>query len=306
MKRKRLLIVLVAFAVLTVSFTVFALASDTKAAQNIRWFFGVDTSKFTDQQKADINESINKMTELQKENAQKMADLQKEAINKMVANGSMTKEQGDAAIKKIDEQLARIQQGELPKGFGLGMDMEKGRPGFPGKGGVDLSKLTDAQKADLKSTYDNIISVQKEAVNKLVSDGAITKEQGDAVIKKIENMTGKFEGQGIPFGIMGEGVFMPWDVKGIDTSKLTGQQKSDLKSCLAKIGDLQKEAVNKLVADGAMTREQGDEALKRIDEMIANMGTFSFPKGHGMKKGGFEEKGPFGGPNANKDTSPAL
>lgn len=300
MKRK-LILILAVVAVLTVSFTVFALASDTPAAQNIRWFFGIDTSKLTDQQKADMNDSISKMTEQQKENAQKMADLQKEAIDKMVANGAMTKEQGDAAKAKIDEQLKNMEQNRLGKGFGLGMG--KGDFGFPGMSGMDLSKLTDEQKSALKETFTNMADLQKEAINKLVMDGAITKEQGDAAAKAIDNMVQNFDTKGLQFEmVLGRGCFIPWEVKGFNTSKFTDEQKAVLKDYSTQIANLQKDAVNKLVADGVMTKEQGDAAIKRIDDMVNNIGTGNFLKGGGMQ-GQFRDKGLKGGPWGNSGTS---
>ena len=96
LNKKTLIITLAMVVVIAVPFSVFAATSDTKAAKSVRSFFGIDSSKLTDQQKSDM-----------KDYSTKMANLQKEFINKMVSNGTMTKEQGAAAIKKIDDMLAK-------------------------------------------------------------------------------------------------------------------------------------------------------------------------------------------------------
>ena len=120
MKRKKLFIALAVIIALAVPLSVFAAASDAPAAKAIRGFFGIDISKLNDKQEADIADFTKKMTE-----------LQKEFINKMVANGALTKEQGDAAIKSIDN-LKQFQKGKdvLPD-----KRMRKGNMGDPGKKG---------------------------------------------------------------------------------------------------------------------------------------------------------------------------
>ncbi|KUO71839.1 MAG: hypothetical protein APF77_06935 [Clostridia bacterium BRH_c25] len=89
---KKLFIVLSLVLAISVPLTVFAATSDTPVAQTFRGWCGFDASTLTDQQKADLNDTY-----------QKMIDLRKESINKMVENGTITKEQGDAAIKRIDD-----------------------------------------------------------------------------------------------------------------------------------------------------------------------------------------------------------
>lgn len=287
MKKKKLLLVLAVIVILTVSGTVIALASNTNTVDNIKSFFGVSTANLTAQQKADINDSISQMAQQQKENAQKMADLQKQAINKMVADGAMTKVQGDAAIKKIDDQLAKMEQNGSYKGWGIGMG--EGSFGFQGNNKLDLSKLTDAQKADLKTSLSSIADTEKQAVEKMAADGAITKDQGDAASKNIDNMVNNFDNNGtLPGLLMGKSLFTPWNIKGIDASKLTDQQKTDLKGYITQITGLQKEAINKLVADGVITQDQGNAAVKRIDGMVSNINTNGFPSGKGMGNGKFQ------------------
>lgn len=97
MKKKKLLMVIgliVVLVVLAIPSVAYAATSDAPAAQAIRGFCGFDTSKLTDQQNADLNDSY-----------QKMMDLREESINKMVDNGTITKEQGDAALKRIDDMV---------------------------------------------------------------------------------------------------------------------------------------------------------------------------------------------------------
>ena len=97
MKKKKLLIaigLIVVLVVLAIPSVAYAATSDAPAAQAIRGFCGFDTSELTDQQNADLNDSC-----------QKMMDLREESINKMVENGTITKEQGDAALKGIDDKV---------------------------------------------------------------------------------------------------------------------------------------------------------------------------------------------------------
>jgi hypothetical protein len=282
MNKKKILISLVVTTALVVPFSVFAATSDTTAAKNIRSFFRIDTSKLNDQQKTDV-----------KAYSQKATDLQKEFINKMVSNGSITKEQGDAQIKAIDDRISKGEQnGFLP---GLGKEMGKGGPGRQGGFGfekIDTSKLTDQQKTDLMTTYQKMIDLQKEHINTMVTDSLMTKEQGDKAISKIDSMISDIQKNGFTKGPgMFMGGFGGFGAGRIDKTNPTDQQKADLTAFSAKMADLQKEIINKLVADGAMTKDQGDAAVKRIDNMGKNspemMGKGRFG-GHGRQQGGFE------------------
>lgn len=89
---KKILIVLCVMVAIAIPVTAFAATSDTPVAQVIRGFCGIDTSTLTEQQKDDLNDQF-----------QEMIELRKETINKMVTNGTITNEQGDAAIKQIDD-----------------------------------------------------------------------------------------------------------------------------------------------------------------------------------------------------------
>ena len=117
---KKLLLLIGLIVALAVPLTAFAATSDAPAAQALRGFCGIDTSKLTDQQKTDLNDQF-----------KKQMDLRKESINKMVANGTITKEQGDAAIKNIDDMTKYRQE----NGFTGGMRMGRGFGGGRGMGG---------------------------------------------------------------------------------------------------------------------------------------------------------------------------
>lgn len=302
MKRKKLFIVLSLVAVLLVSFTVYAAAADTDSAKNIRYFFGIDTSKLTDKQKSDLDNSIDKMTELQKDTAQKMADLKKEAINKMVENGSMTKEQGDAAIKKIDEQLKLSQE----KGFGKGFGMGKKSPGFFSKDEIDLSKLTDSQKTDLKASLDKLTSAMKDAVNKMVENNSITRELGDKAINLIDKAIGNYERGdfskclGLDYGRLG---LIPGK---LDYAKFTDTQKNEIKEAIKNISAIRKEIVNKLVSYGAITKEKGDAALNRIDSRINNIDILWLHRRQKMRKARPEGRGKMNDSSSGTDTQNTL
>lgn len=54
---------------------------------------------------------------------------------------------------------------------------------------------------------------------------------------------------------------------GIDTSKLTDEQKSDLNDQFEKMMDLRKQSVQTMVDNGTITKEQGDAVIKNFEEM---------------------------------------
>lgn len=271
---KKVLITLAAVAMLTIPFSVFAAISDTTVAKSVRGFFGLDTSKLTDTQKADV-----------KNYSQKMADLQKEFVNQMVTNGSITKEQGDNEIQKIDEALENGDVIGFPGGGGKGGFKGYKERGEFGIGGIDVSKLTDQQKADLKAEYSKITALQKEYINKQVASGLITQQQADTVIEKIDAAANAASEKGF-FGKMGGfGCIGVGPMGG--TSNLTEQQKTDLKEYTEKLAALQKELINKMVSNGAITKEQGDAAIQRMDEMAKLRESGELGQGMKMRKGVF-------------------
>jgi polyhydroxyalkanoate synthesis regulator phasin len=255
MKLKKLALSIAVASALIIPTSVFADTSDSPAAKTVRHFFGIDTSTLNEQQKADVAEYT-----------KKMAELQKETINKMVSNGSMTKEQGEAAIKKIDDAVAN---GTF--GTGMGKGGAFGKSGNRGGAGIDYSKLTDAQKADFSDTYKKIADLQKEYLKKQVSSGLITQIQADSASEKIDKyLTNDKFMMDFGKGGFGGGIALP----GIDQSKLTDAQKADLEDYNNKLKELKKELINKAVANGVMTKEQGDSAIQTIDNGNTKGGSF--------------------------------
>ncbi|MGE5632066.1 MAG: DUF2680 domain-containing protein [Caulobacteraceae bacterium] len=267
MKSKKLLAVLLTIALLVVPSFVFAATSDNPVASNIRGFFGINPDKLTDQQKADISTY-----------AQKMTDLKKEFINKMVANGTMTKEQGDAAIKQIDEMLENGKDTGLMFGLGVG---GKHSDTFVGK--IDFSKLTEQQKASLTDIYNRMAAQGKNFITKLVDNGLITKEQGTEATKRVDDIAKKIQDNSFAKGNMMPLVgFEGLSIKKIDTANLTEQQKAVFKDFSQNMAKLQKEYVDTIVSFGLLTKEQGDNINKKIDTMQNAFGDKGFVNGKGM------------------------
>jgi ABC-type transporter MlaC component len=71
--------------------------------------------------------------------------------------------------------------------------------------------LTDAQKAELKSLYNQKFEIQKKIIQKYVDFGVITKEMADKRLKRMDEMKKKIEESG----------FIPRHGKGF------GEQKKD-------------------------------------------------------------------------------
>lgn len=214
MRKVKFITALVIIGVLVIPLSVFAATSDTTAAKTVRGFFGIDTSKFTTQQKADAADY-----------SKKVADIQKEFIDKMVQNGSMTKKDGDTAKQKIDDSYKASQEngglyGIMP---GKGMGSDFGRKGGFGKSFADTSKLTDEQKADISATVKKIDALtdqqekdvddysqklnvlRKELVDKYVSAGVITQDQGTEMLQRMEQKAGSKYKEGFGKGMKMKG-----------------------------------------------------------------------------------------------------
>ena len=113
--KKTILILAVVIAV-SVPIVAFAATSDSSAAVSMRSFCGVstNTSNLTDKQKADLDESFNKMV-----------DLRKETINKMVEDGLLTKEQGVLELERLEDMIKYHSE----NGYGYGKGMMGGNGG---------------------------------------------------------------------------------------------------------------------------------------------------------------------------------
>lgn len=72
-------------------------------------------------------------------------------------------------------------------------------------------------------------------------------------------------------------------MKSIDFAKLTEQQKADMLASWKKVMEAKKEMVSKLVSNGTITKEQGDEWIKRIDERIKDVEQNGFENAAGFK-----------------------
>ncbi len=270
MLKRKTLITMAIIGALAIPVSVFAANSDSSAAKSIRGFFGIDTAKLTDSQKADITDYT-----------QRMAQLEKEFLDKMVSNGTITQEQADTAISEIDKS---VEEGTFIRGMGLGLKGENGRHRMGQKGGmtIDFSQLTDQQKADFTPIYEKMSDLHKEFINKQVELGLITQAQADNALERINEIQSTFgTGNGMMMGFKGIGAGM----HGSDLTSLTDEQKTYFESYNSSIKELQKEFINKAAENGALTQEQADNAL----EMIENMPDFSekgnFQKGNGRMKG---------------------
>lgn len=132
---KKIIITLSLILALALPVVAYGLTSDSQPAQNFRSFcgIGVDASNLTEQQKSDLKESFDKMIE-----------LRKEAVKKAVDNGSITKEQGGLALKRIDEMVKYHNENGTGIGPGMmggggrgyGMMRGNGMMGGPGMRGV--------------------------------------------------------------------------------------------------------------------------------------------------------------------------
>jgi hypothetical protein len=99
---KKLFIITGVIVALTVPLAAWAATSNNATAQAFRGYCGIDPARLTAQQKADLTNQW-----------QKMRDLKKATVNQMVANGAITKEQGELAVKRIESRMRERQD----KGF---------------------------------------------------------------------------------------------------------------------------------------------------------------------------------------------
>ena len=84
----------------------------------------------------------------------------------------------------------------------------------------------------------------------------------------------------------------------VERQKLTQQQQTDLQESFQKMIDLRKESINKLVADGLLTEEQGQQALAQLDARTAYHAESGYAFGFGMMggcRGGFDADGAYDG-----------
>lgn len=171
MKKFALAICILAIAALPVY--AFAANSDSPAAKAVRGFFRIDAQSLTEKQKADMVDSFVKVME-----------AQKEAVKKMIENGAIAKEKGEALIARIDMEI------EYYKKYGMAA---KGRL-------FDPSALSEEQKADMLNSFIKIMEARKDAIRKMAENGTIGKEQGEAIIAKIDEQIKYWQENGFTCG----------------------------------------------------------------------------------------------------------
>lgn len=277
--RKGLIATTIALA-LVVPTTVFAATSTSTAAIKIRGLFGIDASKLTTQQQADV-----------KDYAQKMADLQKSLIDKMVSNGSMTQAQADAQKAQIDKKLAN---GDLFVGGGHDKNDFNG---FKGNG-LDTSKLTDAQKTSLLELQKEQLSLENDLAKVLVEQNLITQAQADAIKTKVDAAIASISTANLNFRMFGNGFEGFNMLHGIT---LTDTQKTALLDWAAKSAAVEKKVVTLYKDAGIITQDQADKMNKQIDSKAAD--PLSFNKMNKMEnfKNGGKHRGNGRGFNTDSD-----
>ncbi|ADD02021.1 conserved hypothetical protein [Thermoanaerobacter italicus Ab9] len=279
MKRNKWLIVLAVALALAIPLTVFAANIDSPLTNSIKGFFGIDTSKLTSEQKqiiADYNKKI--------------ADLEKEFINKLLSEGLITQQQADNIIKNIDSRVSEANQDSVPFFIGGGRGFDKG---FFGIGPIDTSKLTEQQKAALTEIYKQMASLQKDIVNKLVSEGLLAQDQAKKITSAIDNAIANADKKS--YAMFGGKNGLGFILRGVDPSKLTDQQKNELINYYKQMAQLQKQLVDKFVSFGVITQDQGNTIKNRIDTMVENM------EQNGLPQGFFKH---FEGKNGQTNTAP--
>ncbi len=203
--------------------------------------FGKDASTLTETQKTDVQTYQDKL-----------AQLKKDFYATMVKDGTLTQAEADAAIAKIESDLASgtLLDGLADEGHGKGGRMEE-----RGFAMMDTSKLTDAQKADLKTVTDKIVANENARLAKMVELKVLTQAQADSQLKVLADMTSRTDaGIGACLGGMRFG-----DLRDVqENTTLTDTQKTALAVFDTQAASLRKELADKLVKLGLLTQTQAD------------------------------------------------
>ncbi len=162
--------------------------------------------------------------------------------------------------------------------------------GIRGFFAIDASKLTDQQKADVDSYAAKMADLRKQFIDQMVKNGAITQAQGDAEKSRIDEALRNGNAGGFLIGGRGLGKEAGMGMGGlnIDTSKLTDQQKADLKATAKKIIDLEKSYVAKAVANGLITADQSAKLNTMLDSRASNIDSNSASASMKEFMGGFD------------------
>lgn len=256
MKLKKGLIVTTIALALVVPTSVFAATSTSTAAVKIRGLFGIDSSKLTSTQLADVQDYANKM-----------AELQKSMLDKMVSNGSMTQEQADAEKAQIDKKLAN---GDIFAGEGRGF---KDKEDFKGNR-FDISKLTDDQKNTLLSLRKEQLSLENDLAGILVQQKLITQAQADAIKTKVDAAIASLSTSEQNRLVFGAGMGMG-SLNMLHSVTLTDSQKAAITEWTVKSADVQKKIVALYKEAAVITQAQADEMNKNIDARAADPLSFT-------------------------------
>ncbi|KHO62054.1 hypothetical protein THYS13_00880 [Thermoanaerobacter sp. YS13] len=153
--------------------------------------------------------------------------------------------------------------------------------------GIDTSKLTPEQKQIITDYNKKIADIEKEFINKLLSEGLITQQQAENIIATVENKVYKANQDYVPFFIGGGKGFDKgfFGIGRIDTSKLTDQQKAALTEIYKQMAALQKDEVNKLTSEGLLTQDQASKITSKIDNIVTNIDKNRFINFKGLFEG---------------------
>jgi len=271
----KILIICLIVASLLIPITAFAATNEGAVVANNVPPIGQQFQKPNLMPKIDVPNLTDAQKKIMEDQHIKMITLQKETIALMILNGIITKEQGDLKIAEIDKmEINRLEKGKVPfPPMGNGII----KPNMPPKN--DVSKLTEEQMKVMQEQQGKMLVLQKETITLMISNGIITNEQGEKMYANLDNMIKN------PFE---NGNMKPNMPPKKEMPNLTDAQKSDLEAQHAKMIALKKETIDIMVANGTITKEQGDKMLTNIDNVEKNRiekGIVPFP---GMGKG---EKG---------------
>lgn len=121
---KKAAIIMALIFALALPITAFAGTTDTPIGNSIRQFCGIDTSKLTAAQKTDMMNSWKNVMQ-----------AKKDAVKKMVENKTITKAQGDATLKSIDDMIKYRTENGFGTGLGNGNGMMNGN-GYGNRNGM--------------------------------------------------------------------------------------------------------------------------------------------------------------------------
>ena len=65
---------------------------------------------------------------------------------------------------------------------------------------TNQQELTQQQEADLQESYQQMIDLRKESINKQVQDGLLTQEEGQQALERLDEMAAYHAANGYTFG----------------------------------------------------------------------------------------------------------